>query len=170
MPRVDLAFTVNKAQANQLRDIAAAMKKAGRTDLRRDLGKAIRVAADDTVKDLRRSVKALPSRSNTGLRASIARAIGVQVTTTSRRTAIRIHVNRKRLPAGKRGMADAFEKGAWRHPVYADSRNETRKEWTWERQTIPGPWFQPVVDRHKDDFVKAVDKILDDFKRKLEAT
>lgn len=166
MPKANLE--VNLKGAKQLAEIARTMREAGRKDLQRDMRREIRAAGDDLVKDLRRSVRSLPSRSNTGLRDAIAKATGVQITTTRKRSAIRVWVNRRRLPPGKRGMADVFEVGKWRKPVFADAEHETRGEWTWRPQRMPPGWFQKPVDRNQGRFPAAAQQVLDKFKAKVE--
>jgi hypothetical protein len=158
MPPLALEFKVQGAE--KLRDLAKALKAAGRGDLRKQLTKGIRAAADPVVKDLRKSMMALPADGDTGTRRAVAKAIGVQIL-TGKNAGVRIRVNRRRLPAGKRGIADAFERGKIRHPVHGNRE-------VWVTQRTGGPWFAPVARRHREGLTHAVDNVLTDITAKLE--
>lgn len=158
MPPIPLEFKTQGA--NQLRDLAKAIRQTGQKDLRKELMRGLREAAGPVVQDLRRAVTALPARGDTGTRRMIAKAIGVQVL-TGNNAGVRIRVNRKRLPAGKRGIADAFERGQFRHPVHGNRE-------VWVTQRSGGPWFAPTARRHEDRITESMKAVLDDVARKIE--
>jgi hypothetical protein len=93
------------------------------------------------------------------LRALLAKATRLEVRTSGRMAGVRIRVDGRKMPSGMRalpGYAEG-ERPRWRHPVFGDPD-------TWVSQ----PSF-PTVEPHRDNVGRAIDDVLEDVKRKIEA-
>lgn len=164
-------LVIRTAGAEEFRAVRRALREAGDPGkgLRRQLNKQIRQAADAQVLPaLRGAALSLPDvssarrRDGTSIRTLIAKA--VQVTTTDR--GVKIIVNRRKLPKGSDMLPHAFEKGSWRHPVFANP-NRSRSDWRWVVQKGK-PWFRPTILRYEPAFRRAVLTAMEDTIRQLE--
>lgn len=116
--------------------------------IQREMRKAIRKAGEDTVRDVRTAIMAVPSsgRSGTGVRAALAAGTNVSISARGRTAGVTLKTSPSRLPADKRVLARAFNKTFFRHPVYPDP-TKPRSDWGWANQ--PGnPYFGAVIGEH----------------------
>ncbi|MCI2421510.1 hypothetical protein MOQ72_29155 [Saccharopolyspora sp. K220] len=170
------------------RRAAAEVKAAGDGRLRREMGRQMRTAAQPAVDAAQSNVRSVASaatrggggqarrefalsrtRSRTerarrqayegrGLRATIARAVRVQMSTGGRSASVRIRTQTRFLPEDQRTLPSHLNDGRWRHPVFG---NRDR----WVMQTArPAGWFESAMRRHgprgRDGAVKAVNDII----------
>ncbi|MEV0085261.1 hypothetical protein [Saccharopolyspora sp. NPDC050642] len=171
-----------------LRRAAADLKAAGDGRLRREMGRQMRTAAQPAVDGAQNNVRAIAStatrggggqarrehamsrvRNRTeratrtafegrGLRASIARAVRVQMSVGGRSASVRIRTQTRHLPKDQRKLPSHLNDGRWRHPVFG---NRDR----WVTQTArPAGWFESAMRRHgpkvRQGAVKAVNDII----------
>lgn len=153
----------------RLRRLSEQLGESGRRDLTRKMRRNIRVAASPVMADLRRAVMGVQVSSSkkglarpntdTQLRSRIAGAIGARIIWKG----IRLVVNPRRV--GSYGAAlpkylDASITGyvRWRHPVLGHD--------VWVEQRGQ-PWWFKTIDRHTNDFRRAVLDGLDEFAREL---
>lgn len=164
-------LVIRTAGAEEFRAVRRALREAGdpAKGLRRNLNKSIRQAGEARVLPaLRAAALALPDvstasrRDKQSIRVLIAKAI--EVTTTDR--GVKIIVNRRKLPKESDMMPHAFEKGSWRHPVFANP-DRSRSDWRWVTQKGK-PWFRPTVLRYEPAFRRAVLDAMEDTIRELE--
>jgi hypothetical protein len=166
----------------KLRDVALALRKAGATDLRRELTAALKRAPEPVVKDLKAAVEKVPvvgfpaamgaarrNRSFTmrtpakNLRVTIARVIESQVTTSGSSPKLTIRVNAARLPASIQSLPrylDASNRKGWRHPVMGNRQvwvNQQGKKWWW-----------PTIEPHLKNIRAEVDTALDHVREQIE--
>jgi hypothetical protein len=101
------------------------------------------------------------ARRGSGLRATIASAIKLEIKTGAKTAAVRIVVDEKKLPPDQRTLPRHLDdpKG-WRHPVFGRSPWVTQKGRPWFETTIRT--FAPEVRRSilaaMDDMAKDLDK------------
>ncbi|SDZ55141.1 hypothetical protein SAMN05216215_10973 [Saccharopolyspora shandongensis] len=93
-----------------------------------------------------------------GLRATIARAVRLQMSTGARSASVRIRTQTRFLPEDQRKLPKYMDDGRWRHPVFG---NRDR----WVTQTArPAGWFESAMRRHgprvRDGAAKAVNDII----------
>lgn len=154
--------SVHNAGAPRFKDLAKALRKSGRGDLRTAMNKSIRTAGRPALNDVRRAALALPDvssakrRDNQSIRRMISKATRLQV----RVSGIRIVVDRTKLPADSSMLPQAFEsRKGWRHRVFGTD--------TWVHQ--PGhPWFRKTLKRHEQDFRRAIEKAMDEAAAQME--
>jgi hypothetical protein len=164
----------------KLRDVAQALRKAGATDLRRELTAALKRAPDPVVKDLKAAVEKVPvvgfpvagggaHRSFTmrvpakRLRVTIARVIESQVTTSGSSPKLTIRVNSARLPASIQSLPrylDASTRKGWRHPVMGN-----RQAWVAQQGKR---WWWPTIEPHLPGIRAEVDTALDHVREQIE--
>lgn len=166
--------------ANNLRTMAAALRKADREDLRKGLDRAIRKAAKptlDAVQEGARNIQTtgyprppsarrrpftaqLPAHKT---REKIAKAVTADVSTAGEEARVSFRVRDTRLPEVLRGMPRKFDSGdKWRHPVMGNT-----EVWVDQRGKS---WFFPPIRNHIKDFRAAIDAELDIVRAKLEAS
>lgn len=143
--------------ARSLANLAQVLKgEADGKELRKQLGKDLRAAAQPVVTDLRAAIRATPSSGpphGAPLRPAIAAGIGAQVRYTGPRTGVSIRVRRPSV----RGFTAAprrFNQQSFRHPVFGDTS-------TWVTQVGAPLWFDAVMDRSRDDARTAVVAAID---------
>lgn len=171
-----MAVEVTVRGAEKLRAMALALRKADRDDLRRGLQKAIKRAAEPTLRAVRESargisttgvrrpgakhpfVKVFPAR---GTREKIAGAAVADVRLAGDEPRVRFRVANSRLPKSIQALPRKFDEGTFRHPVMGNRD-------VWVAQT-GDPWFWPPIRDHIKDFRTEIDRALDETRRKLEA-
>lgn len=151
--------------AYRLRETARKLKEAGAKDLRRNLLREIRKAGKPAVDDVKRAVRAAPSkgqgeaRGRRSLRAAIARATQVTVSTTAANPSIRIRVSAAKFKsAGPATLPKYFDGelgkfARWRHPVFGSDN--------WVDQGSH-PYFFTTIRHHAGDFRRAIGDAIDD--------
>lgn len=158
--------------ANKLSRLARDLREAGHKELRKKLLKELRSAGKPVVKDVRAAVAATPSagvrggrtahQGGAGLRATIAKATGMSIS-TSGNASIRIRVNNKRvepatLPKYLDGELSRFS--SWRHKTFGkDEFKDGRSAWFPQSSH---PYFFTTVKGHRDDFRKACIEAIND--------
>jgi hypothetical protein len=141
---------------DRFRRLALQLRDAGEKELLKELRKGIRAAGRPVVADVQRAYRTLPdvspaARVGAQARATIAKAVRLEIRAAKMRAGIRIVVDSRKLPADMRSLPKAFESArGWRHPVYGRAA-QTRTEWTWAHQQMPPP-FRRTVRRHERDF------------------
>ncbi len=154
--------------AEDLRRVARALRRADRSDLSRQLTRAIRTAARPTVDDVRRTVRALPiqgfpypgrKRAFHGftpaphaLRESIAESVTTRISVSEDNPRVRFSAGsglgeRRTLPK----RLDSVK--GWRHPVMGNRV-------VWVRQ-VGKPWFGTTIRGHLGDFRREIGQALE---------
>lgn len=171
MPPVPL-FNIEVSGGDQFRRLAVRMKQAGRTDLLRELRKELRNAGRPTVNDVQRAYRTLPDisvahRSGAQARATVAKAVRVELRSSATAARVRVLVDAKRLPEDMRPLPKVWEAGRWRHPVFA-SGDQTRSQWRWvEQQSQPAAVFRRTCTSHAPAFRAAVLRAMDQIRFRL---
>ncbi|MDJ0461553.1 hypothetical protein [Streptomyces sp. H27-C3] len=160
----------------QLLELQRKLRAAGQENLRRNMQRRIRRAAEPLHADLVATVSGLPIRSagrsagkrggpsptTRPLRATIAGAIRISVRTSGAPGA-RVWVDKSRLPHDLRNMAQTLNdpSGRVRHPVFGNRRR-------WANQTVsPSMWWEKTVGKHKPRMQSEVARIVDDVRSQL---
>jgi hypothetical protein len=160
-----------KALAKQLREV-----EDGKA-LRKELTSGIRAVLRPLVPQVRAAYRANPrhrggrsrDRAQHGdLRDLLAKATRIEVALATRSRAkgqeagARIRVDGRRMPDGMKALPAYYEgeKPRWRAPLFGD-----RDRWF---QYQSRPTFYRVVTPHTDEAGRAIDKVLDDVRKKLE--
>jgi hypothetical protein len=165
----------------KLRDVAQALRKAGATDLRRELTAALKRAPAPVVKDLKAAVEKVPvvgfpvaggarrrrpftmRTPEKHLRVTIARVIESQVTTSGSSPKLTIQVDSDRLPASIQSLPrylDASTRRGWRHPVMAN-----KKVWVAQQGKR---WWWPTIEPRLSGIRAEVDTALDHVREQIE--
>ncbi|MER5892277.1 hypothetical protein [Streptomyces sp. NPDC001876] len=159
----------------QLLRLSRQLRAASGTPIQRNMARRIRRAAEPLRNDLQSTMRNLPMRpqgrttrpggpspTTRPLRATLAEAIRISVRTSSSPGA-RVYVDKGRLPADLKFMAEALNDapgGRHRHPVF---NNRSR----WTNQYVPALWWDKTVRRHTPRMQAEVARVLDDVRRQL---
>lgn len=164
---------------DDLRQVVKELKEvADGKELKRELTAGIRASLRPIVAKARAAYRAIPegpskpskSRAEKGdLTELLAKAVRLQVLTSGRRAGARIMVDARKMPDGMRSLPGLAEgeggvdrrAGRWRHPVFGN-----REVWV---QQPSFPTFYRTVEPYRDEVQHAIDQVLNDVKRKLEA-
>jgi hypothetical protein len=139
------------------RRLAREMRATGNGDLLKDLQKALQQAVRPVTPRTRAvAMSRLPSRG--GLNARVARA-PQRVTARSGETLTSVRLT----VAGKKSGAAGADVGQVRHPVF--DRPGRRR--TFVTQRVPPGWFTETVEAQRDQMVRDVEQVLDDFTNRL---
>lgn len=154
--------------ADEFYRLSRALKSAGRTDLRKNLHKAMRDTAKPLVRDARDAALTSGIPSSGGLAARIAKSgFRTQVRTGAATAGVRITAPRKAVTARLLN-----ETGRFRHPVHADG-GKTRREWAWVAQEAPSAqgWFDRAMKERapkiRRDLLVAMDRTRNDILRSI---
>ena len=153
------------ALLRELKDVDAAVSR----NVRRSIRQAAKVAAED----VKREVEKPPPNDapgTAGSRAAIASGISVQLVTgeRSKSQGVRITGSSKNLAAGRKPMLRLYNKESWRHPVFAHERRSgglrgllggSERVWVTQQGR---PYFQAVLQKHTDDFQRAIVAAVDE--------
>lgn len=126
----------------RLHETAQAIRNADKI-VYRHLRAGLRAAGEDTIRDIRAEIGKIPSKSGTGqVRGALQAGTRVSISVASANSAaVSLVTDPRRLPAGKRALAKAFNTERFRHPVFGH-RN------TWSTQ--PGhPYFGDTIQRNR---------------------
>jgi len=186
-----VSVEITVAGAHQLRDLAKALKAAGRNDLHKELRKAIRKGARPAMQATKTAVRTIPvtgshgggakqrigfhegrskiadeakrrakAERKAGLRSTIAAAISLKVKTISRRAAVRIEVDEKKLPPDQRALPWALDSSrGWRHPTFGHKPQVHQKG---------QPWFATTISKFAPQIRADVIKAMNDIANKIE--
>lgn len=132
-----MSLTISVGGVSELDKLAARLQQAGRRDLSRELGRAIRQAAGHVEDEVRDAVPAyMPRGYEDVFRASL------RFTTEIRLKGSADHrITIKARAKGAKGhdrQIPALERGSLRHPVFARGRRST---WIWAAQRIRPRFF-----------------------------
>lgn len=142
---------------------ARRLKQAGRTDLKRELTRAIRRAVKPVIADLKEQALAIPAvgQRSTGLRARIAAAIRTEIRTGANRSGVRVKVDRSKM-GDQASLPAAFDKDRLRHPVFGN-----REEWVTQLTHSEG-WFSRTSTRRAPAIRRAIEQAMADVARQIE--
>ncbi len=146
------------------------------TNLRKQIREAAKVAAED----VKRTVLQAPPNDRpgtVGTRAAIASGISVRIGTATKGAKVSIVGSSKNLPAERKPMMRLYNKpNGWRHPVYWQTRRAKgirgvfggrTKVWVHQQGR---PYFDKVLDHHRDNVQRTVVRVMDDINARLLAT
>lgn len=150
--------------SRQLEDLALRLKQAGNLTLRRRMLAALRKSGQQMADAEKAAARALPAEKyEVGLREQIADAVTVRSQTSAGRARVRVMVNRSKLPEGKGHLPVLMNRGAWRHPVFADPDAVHVKygdQWRWVEQTSEAGWWTTTADAESDNAQDQMLKVL----------
>jgi hypothetical protein len=166
--RRGLIFKIDGVQ--QLRSLSRDLKQqADGKRVNRQLVTELRRAVRPMARAAKAGALTLPSkeqnlrRGRPSLRAELSRAVSTQIKTTGKRAGVRVFVNPKRMPDGKKSLARYMEGvpgwQRWRHPVFGHD--------VWVRQQ-PHPFFTSATRPAEREARQAVNNVIDKMKRDLE--
>ena len=153
--------------------VHALKAEANGKDLRRDVLRGMRAAAQPAAVAVKAAIMSMPSKGvHTGdggsrsLRASIAAGIKVHVKLSGKAKHIGVTI-----AAHSRGMPRKFRrapkylnrKRPWRHPVFGN-----RDVWVSQVSRRPG-WFDDTLKAYRPVVLRAVDEALDNVARRISA-
>lgn len=170
-----MAVEVEVQGGARIHEVAAKLREAARSDLRKELLQAFRKAGQSLVEDEKSTVSSLPVRgfphpgrkrrysgpSNPkGLRAKVAAATGLRITLSGDDPRVEVRVASAKMPADMKWLPRRLnsDKG-WRHPVLGNRH-------VWVRQ-IGKEWFRPTGEKHLDDFAAECQQALDRVNAKI---
>lgn len=139
--------------ADQFLALSKALKAAGQADLRKELNKGLRDAAQELIPLAREEARAvLPSSG--GLNERVARARMRVKVSTGRDPGVSIVAGRP--GSGARGA----EFGRIRHPVFGNREK-------WVTQTVPAKWLTGTVSRSRHVVIPKLEEALERVARKV---
>ncbi|MFD7774258.1 hypothetical protein [Streptomyces sp. NPDC059753] len=159
----------------QLLDLQRKLRSAGHENLRSNMQRRIRRAAEPLRDDLQDSIRHLaitsagrkagkrggPSPTTRPLRGTIAESIRISVRTTGDPGA-KVWVDRGRLPNDiTNGLVKQLDDGRVRHPVFG---NKSR----WAQQNAPAGWWDKTIRQHRPRMEREVARVVDDVRRRIE--
>ena len=139
--------------ADQFLALSKALKHAGRTELRKELNKAMRVGAKPLIPKARaEAMRRLPQRG--GLAKQVAKEPARVQTRTGKDPGVRVVVGKKR------GGARMANRGVVRHPVFGN-----RGKWV-EQKVQPG-WFDDPMEASAPEIRRALQQGIEDVAAKV---
>lgn len=183
MPPLRISIAGTNAQA--FRQLAKDLRKAGKTDLRKELRKKITDAGRPVLDDVKAAVRDVPVTSRggggtqrlkynvgratterakasagrrvAGLRATIARATKLQITAKG----VRFVVQSSQLPEDQRSLPRHLDSAkGWRHPVFGD-----RDVWVSQKGR---PYFAVTIKKKAPAFRQAIVGAMETIRQQLE--
>jgi hypothetical protein len=171
--RSDVAgVKVSMVDAGDLKRLARDLRKqADGKELRKELTGGLRGVLNPVRDEVKAAYRGAPayqgvrSRSRAqqpDLRVLLAKATRVEVRTTGKLAGARVRVDGRKMPSGMRALGGYWEgyKPRWRWPVFGN-----REVWAQGRAR---PGFDRITQGHADEGLAAVNRVLDDVRRKLE--
>ena len=153
-------MTVEITGGEKLAALSRALRAAGETGLKRQLDQDVHKAVAPLPAAIRASALAtLPRRG--GLAAKVA---GSKVTIRRRSGAVNPGIRVSTTHPFRIGKMD---RGAFRHPVFADT-SKTRDQWTWVEQKVPPGWWTTPTDRVRPQVVRAVEDAIEAVARNID--
>lgn len=146
-----------------LKDIAKGLRGADNKEIRKQFSRQLREAAKPMVPAVRRSIKAIPSKTGNrkGLRARMSKAVKLEVKTSGRQAQVSLRVDGRKMP-NKEGSLPAYmdgRKSPWRHPVFGQD------QWVAQR---PHPFFERATASLGAQSQAKVQKAVRDIKKQIE--
>lgn len=177
----------------EFRLVAARLRAAGNGELRRELGRNMRAAAEPVITAMRQAVMATDSagvrggggqqrreftvgraRKSTerikrraaagrGLRATVGRTLRTKMSTGARSTRVEIRSQAKLMPPSQRRLPRHMNTGKWRHPVMGN-----REVWVGQTVSPPG-WFDRPANRGGRKIRASAVDVVNNINRKIAA-
>ncbi|MBT2213458.1 hypothetical protein [Actinomadura sp. NEAU-AAG7] len=162
------------AQADDLRALSRLLRRqADGKDRLKAMRAELRTAAAPMVPAVRSAIRAIPNSSTTQrsragrrrptMRASLARAVTLQVRTGGKRAGVALFMNPRKMPDGLKAMPAYFEGTPgyqrFRHPVFGAD------VWVTQR---PHPYFTRTVRSADRQLTRVVDEIIERIRREVE--
>jgi hypothetical protein len=98
------------------------------------------------------------AHQGSGLRATVARATNVKLSTSARAASMRLRAQQAKMPADQRRLPAYLNKGKWRHPLFGNKER-------WYEQKAPPAWFDDAAEKRgpqtRDKAVEVVAKYLE---------
>lgn len=157
---------------SELRDLARDLRRQadGRRRVR-ELGKELRQAAKPLNVKAKQAARALPSknqnarRGTPSLRRQIARAVSTNVRLSGNRAGVKVFIDGKKMPPGKRTLHKYVEATPgwtrWRHPVFGNT-----DKWVTQRSH---PFFTRATAsaeaRAREAVRDVLNRVADDLER-----
>lgn len=139
--------------ADQFYELSKALKHAGKTELRKELNKAMRDGAKPLIPKARaEALKRLPQRG--GLAKQISKEPARVQTRTGKDPGVRVVVGKKR------GGARSANRGVIRHPVFGNRD-------VWVDQPVPPGWFDDPMRASAPEIRKALAQGIEDVAAKV---
>lgn len=139
--------------ADQFLALSKALKHAGRTELRKELNKAMRDGAKPLIPKARaEALRRLPQRG--GLAKQVSKEPARVQTRTGRDPGVRVVVGRKR------GGARQANRGVVRHPVFGNRE-------VWVDQKVPPGWFDEPMAASAPEIRKALEQGIEEMAQKV---
>lgn len=152
MPRDEIT------NVKQLKTFVTNVRQLGDKELSKQLNKGLRDVVKPVLADARSAAQSIPTtgRNRTGLRAAIARSLGIR----SGGGRVRIQVNPRRLPAGKQALPRLLEgPHSFRHRVWGED--------VWVDQRAY-PWLEPTGRKHEGTVRTGIQQVAQDIFDELE--
>lgn len=180
-----LRISIAATNVSAFRQLAKDLRKAGKTDLRKQLRTKIAEAGRPVLDDVKSAVRELPVTSRggggkqrltynvgratterakasagrrvAGLRATIARATKLQITAKG----VRFVVQASQLPEDQRSLPRHLDSAkGWRHPVFGD-----RDVWVAQKGR---PYFAATIRKKAPAFRRAIVDAMEKIRQQLE--
>jgi hypothetical protein len=150
----------------ELRTISRELRRMDDREVTLRFRRELRAAAAPLVPAVRASITQIPSkqpaRGREGLRATMARAVRLEVRTVGRTAGVAIRVDGRRMPPGE-GKLPAYMEGTaprWRHPVYGHpwwiKNNQPAHPYFYRVVTPLGPASRVAVNRAMDGITRDI--------------
>lgn len=150
--------------ADKLAKVAKVLREAGDKELKKELTRGLRAAAQPLVVDAKKEfVDRLPQHGGLAKLAGRSR-FTVKVRTSGRMAGVKIAANGPKERGGGRLNIRALNRGTFRHPVYPRG---PRDQWTWVEQKIKPGAFDDTLARHKPRIQGELIKAIDEVARKV---
>lgn len=171
-----MALRASIVGGDQLHRVAKALRQAGRTDLQREVAKAVKKQAAPTLKDLRQAARTVQVRGKRAggkkpfthvvtpkhLRERMAAATEVEYRANEREARLSFHVNPGRM-GGAKVIPRYIDLGKpWRHPIMGH-----RGRWA---ASEGKSWFFPPIKKDLPDIRRGISDALDEITRSIEET
>lgn len=172
-----MATRVTGGGPEEMRRLAARMRTAS-DELRKNLRRQMRDAADPVVGAVREAIQASPSRHDGTLRGEAAKTVSASVSVSGSQVTLAITSRGSLMPEGK-GNLPAYlnDDKRWKHPVFGRAIAEIEAQvagrghgrgWTWVRQSSRAAgWFDRTISDRAPDLRRAVEAAMDETARKL---
>jgi len=163
----------------EIRRVAAALRRADRTDLRKAMAREIRTAGRVVVDDVRTVVRTLPIRGfpfpgrkrafsaarwspSHQLREQVAAGVSLQLALSETDPRVRFRASGSKVPgeSGANMPRRLDDAAGWRHPVLGNRQ-------VWVKQQGK-PWFAATIYRRRREFERRLGQALEDTRRAIE--
>ena len=151
--------------------VHALKSEANGKDLRRDLLRGLRAAAQPAAVAVKAAIMTMPSQGahagdedSRSLRASIAAGIKVHVKLAgkAKHVGVAIAAHSKGMPRRfRRAPKYLNRRRPWRHPVFGN-----RENWVSQVSGKPG-WFDDTLKAYRPEFVRAAGEALDNVAQRI---